>query len=213
MASAPHALLSDHEGWVNLGVAVLFDVQVQHPGDEGPLESGPHPFEHVEAGAGELHPPLEVNDVQGRAQVPVGQRLKVELFGLAPGAHHHVFALVAAHGHALVGHVGHLEHGLVQLLFHLAHLVVQLFDALADLPHLLDEGLTPVTVLHLPDLFGDRVAPGPQGLHLGEQFPPLLVQAQYLINGGCRIQLHQSFLDQIRVFADESQIQHCAVLL
>ncbi len=183
-------------------------MQVQHPGDKSPLEPGPHPLEHVEASTRKLHPPLKVNDVQGRAQVPVGQRLKVELFGLTPGAHHHVFALVAAHRHALVGHVGHLEQGVVQLLFHLAHLVVQPLDALAHFPHLLDEGLASVVVFHLSDLFGDSVAPGFQSFHFGEQPPPLLVQAQYFINGGCGVQLDQGLFDQIRVLADESQIQH-----
>ncbi len=98
----------DHEGRIDLGVAVLLHMQVNHPRDEGPLKLGPQALEDVEAGAGELHPSLEINDPQSRAQLPMGQRLEVELARLALGAHYHVLALVLAHGHLLVGHVGHL---------------------------------------------------------------------------------------------------------
>ena len=47
-------------------------MQVEHEGDEGPLQAGAQPFEHVEAGAGQLYPALEVNDAQRFTQLPVG---------------------------------------------------------------------------------------------------------------------------------------------
>ena len=74
LAGADHALPLDHEGRVDLLIAVLAGVQVEHEGDEGPLQPGAQPLEDVEAGAGELDAALEIDDAQVFAQLPVGGR-------------------------------------------------------------------------------------------------------------------------------------------
>ncbi len=69
----------------------------------GPLEPGAHAPQDVKAGARQLDPALEIQDVEGRAQVPVGDRLEVKGVGFALHAHDHVCAVVGADRHAGMG--------------------------------------------------------------------------------------------------------------
>ena len=75
---APNSVsLLHHERRVFFGVA-LADVQVEHPGDQRPLQARPRPAEHVEARAGDLDALLEIDDAQRRTQVPVRLGLEIE---------------------------------------------------------------------------------------------------------------------------------------
>ena len=85
----------DHEGRVLLGVA-LADVQVEHIGDQRPLEARPGAAEHVEARTGDLDAALEVDDAERRAQVPVRFRLEIEFRQLANRPEDHVLAFILA---------------------------------------------------------------------------------------------------------------------
>ncbi len=173
----------DHVRRVDLGVAVLRRVQVEHPGDQRPLQPRARAFEHVEARAAELDPPLEVDDVQRSPQVPMRQRLEVERSQRPFLAHHHVLALVPTHRHAGMRQVGDAQHGVPEVDLHPAQLLIQAGDLLPDLRHARLERL-PLRALPCPhqlaDLLRAGVALGPQRLHLGQDRPPALVQRQRL---------------------------------
>ena len=71
LAGVPHRLFLHHRRQVHLRVAVLVDVQLQHEGDQRPLQPRARALQHVEAAAGQLHAALEVDDAQRLAQLPV----------------------------------------------------------------------------------------------------------------------------------------------
>ena len=88
-------------------------VLIQHEGDERALETGAGAAEHVEAALGQLHAALEIDDVQGRPQIPMGLRLEAlggEIAGRAPAAHLGIVVLVLAHRRGGVHHIRNGEH-------------------------------------------------------------------------------------------------------
>ena len=78
VARADEALAPHHVRRVDLDVAVLLRVQVEHVRDERALQPRAPALEHVEARARDLHAALEVDDAELRAEVPVRLRLEVE---------------------------------------------------------------------------------------------------------------------------------------
>ena len=109
VAGADQALAPDHIGRVDLDVAVLGRMQIQHIGDERALQARAPALQNVEARAGHLDAALEVDDVVPGPEVPV--RLRLEGVGslLALLAHDSVFGLVLADRHRRVGEVGQLQ--------------------------------------------------------------------------------------------------------
>ena len=73
-----------------LGVAVFLSVQVQHPGDQSTFQLGTRPEHDVEPAAGNLDTPLEVDETQSLAQIPVGQWGEIEGGHVPPLAYQHV---------------------------------------------------------------------------------------------------------------------------
>jgi seryl-tRNA synthetase len=69
-------------------------VEVEHEGDQRPLERRPRPAEHREAAAGDLGGALEVEDLKLGPEVPVGLGLEAEGRRLTPAALEPVGALV-----------------------------------------------------------------------------------------------------------------------
>ena len=107
LPGAGHAVVVDDEGAEDLGVAVLLRVEVQHEVDDGPLHPRREPHVHVEARAGELHAPLEVEDAHLDAEVVVRLRREGEFRLFAPGAHHRVVLFALSFGDRRVEEVGH----------------------------------------------------------------------------------------------------------
>ena len=91
------------------------DVPVEHPLDEGALELGPGAGERVETRPRDALPPLEVEDAEGLADLPVGTRLEVEHGEVGVVAEHDVAALVLAVRDVLRGGVGQPCEDLVDL--------------------------------------------------------------------------------------------------
>ena len=77
-----HGRRLDQRGWSHLAVGV--GVAVQAVLDERPAEGGPHARVHHEHGAGELGPPLHVQDPQLLADLPVGHPLVLAVGVLVP---------------------------------------------------------------------------------------------------------------------------------
>ena len=68
----------DHVGRQDLGVAVLAGVEVEHEVGEGALEACSRAEVDDEAGAGDFGGAVEVEDVEGLAELPVGLGGEVE---------------------------------------------------------------------------------------------------------------------------------------
>ena len=219
LRGANQALTLDYGWGIDLGVTVLLDVQVQHPGDERPLQARPQPAQHVEAGAGELDTALKVHDAQHWPQIPVRQRLKAELSRLSLGAQNDVLTLVLAHRHTFVGQVGHVQLCVVELPFHVTQGHVQGLDPLTELAHFLSDGFefsfqhlslvradlfeAPLEAAHL---FGCGVTLGLQALHLRQQLATFGVQFQDQVNRGVRVQLDHRGFYFVQVLADVNQV-------
>ena len=73
-----------HGRRVDLGVAVLRGVQVEHPRDQRALQPRAPALEHVEARARDLHAALEVDDAERGAELPVRLRREVEACASCP---------------------------------------------------------------------------------------------------------------------------------
>ena len=193
-------------------------VLIQHEGDERALEAGAGTTEHVEAALSQLHATLEIDDVQGRAQIPVGLRLEAlggEIAGRAPAAHLGVVVLVLAHRRGGVHHVRNGEHERVHGGLGLGAGIAQGGKLLVDLAHRLlgGVGFVGLALAHeRADLFRQLVALGLQGLFLGDDLAALHIKGGELLRreGGVAV-LHR-FGDLVEVLAYVLDVQHGAAL-
>ena len=191
---------------------------IQHEGDERALEAGAGTTEHVEAALSQLHATLEIDDVQGRAQIPVGLRLEAlggEIAGRAPAAHLGVVVLVLAHRRGGVHHVRNGEHERVHGGLGLGAGIAQGGKLLVDLAHRLlgGVGFVGLALAHeRADLLRKLVALGLQGLFLGDDLAALHIKGGELLRreGGVAV-LHR-FGDLVEVLAYVLDVQHGAAL-
>ena len=160
-----HDLGLDQRRRVDLYVAAA-GVEVQHPGDEGPLQPRAQPFEHVEAAARQLYAALEIDDVQALTHVPVGLRLEVEARGCALCAQHQVAAFVLALRHGVIRQVGEHQQQVVQASLFVCGLRFQRANLVAHLAHLLARLLESLRRLlaGTSDVAAHFVAPGFEGV-------------------------------------------------
>ena len=191
---------------------MLLDVQIEHPGDQRPLQPRAGALQHVEARAAELDAALEVDDVQLRAEIPVRLRLEVERPRLPFFPDDHVLGVARPDRHAGVRQIRDAQHGVLQVRFHLRQLFIQRLDLIADGRHVrlqrLPLGALPIAH-ELADLLRAAVALGAQHFHAHQDRPPALIQRQRLrhrrILGSQGPHRSQ---DRVPVFADELDIQH-----
>src|SRR5690349_5668718 len=108
LARADHAVAANEERRLDLDVAVLAGVQVEHEVDQGAHEPGSAAHEHGEPRAGELRATREIEDAERFSQLPV--RSAAPRSRLAPRPDDPVRRLVA------VGDFGEREVGDVQQL-------------------------------------------------------------------------------------------------
>src|SRR5207237_1727440 len=72
------AFLAHHRRRINLGVAVLARVKVEHERDERALKARTVTLEDIKARAGDLYAALKIDDAERLAEVRVRARLEVE---------------------------------------------------------------------------------------------------------------------------------------
>ena len=77
LTSAVERSRLDHERSILLGVTLAV-MQVEHVGDDRPLQASPRPRQYIESRAGDLDPTLKIDDAKGGSQFPMDLRLKVE---------------------------------------------------------------------------------------------------------------------------------------
>ena len=137
LSRARHHLAAHHKRRPDFLVAVLLDVQVEHPASQRAQQARTVAFEQRELRSRDLRAPGKIQDVQRRANIPVRLLGKVKLRLLAPDRMDDVFFLCQARRHTAVGHIRNLQHCFRNALLDLSHLAVQALDALAHGAHLL----------------------------------------------------------------------------
>ena len=209
LPGADHRLGVDHEGGQDLGVGVLARVQVEHEIDEGALEAGARAGVDGEPRPGDLRGPLEVEDPEAGSDLPVRQRLEVELPWLAPAAHLDVVLRGFPPRHALVRDVRDGQEPLLEGRIDRGHLRVELLDPIAEPPHLVDERRGVLLVLlEGGDLLGSLVAPGLQRLDLAQHLAARFVEAVEFVEADLRAAVAERALEEIEMVADPRRVEH-----
>ena len=154
-------------------------MHVQHEADERPLKLRAHAFVDGKALAGNLRRPLEVDDVQALAYLPVGLRGERELPRLADDADDYVVVLVLADRRRGARDVGDVELYLLDFDLDLTDAVINLLYLVRYLAHLLDLGRGVLfLLLEAGHLMSDLVSLLLEAVALDEALPPLLIHLQ-----------------------------------
>ena len=127
---------SDEIGDVDLPVAVLAGMHVEHELDQRAVQPCEPPVQGDEPAPGELRRQLEVDAAEGDTQVGVVLRLEVETRRLADPAFLAVVVFAPAFRHAGVGEVGDLQGDALQLRLKLRQPALRGFQRVAEPGHL-----------------------------------------------------------------------------
>ena len=202
VAGLVQVLLTDDGGEVELGIAVLADVEVEHEGDEGALQAGAFALEDVEAGACELDAAFEVDDVERLAQVPVRPGVEVELAQGADVLSHDIAALVGADWNVGSRDVRDFEHEGVELFFDCVQVLVEDVYGVAERLALRLQALA-LLGRGLAHLAADGVALGLEVVGLLDVLAAPFVKLEDAVDGRGAITVDDRFLDDLRMFTDE----------
>ncbi len=119
---------------VDLRIAVMLRVRVDHELSQRTMQPRNLAAQHREARARELRAGLEV-EPERRADIDVILHLEFELARRAPAAHFHVFGFVLAHRHAFVRQVRHAEQQVRQTLLDIVEPGRRRLHLVADTTH------------------------------------------------------------------------------
>ncbi len=217
LSGAETRRLVDDVGRLHLGVSGLACL-VEEERLEGALEACHLADVDGEAGAGDFHAEVEVDEVKLLQQVPVAEHLILRIGHVCQVfLDDHVAAGVLALGHVVVGDVGYVE----QLVGHvgrgLVHDFLQGLVGGLELGHLgLDlVGLVFLALLHEgSDLLGELVLLGLVAVEFLLALTAQLVVFQYFLNGLSRsfeVLLLQTLDDPFSFLTDEFKCKHSAV--
>ncbi len=172
----------DHEGRQHLGVAMVRGVQVEHEGDQSPLEPRRGSPVDGETRPGDLGGALEIEDAQRRSEVPVGLGLEGKPPRLADLPLDPVRGLVPSARHRLVRQVGEAKLDRGERRLELPQPALEPVDARLELAHRrhLRAGVAAFG-LDGSDRLGGLVAPALELLDLGDSGAALGVEAQPLL--------------------------------
>ncbi len=196
----------DHEGREDFGVSVLAGVEIEHEVGEGALEARSGAVVDDETGAGDFSGPVEVEDVEVFAEIPVRFRGEVEGGLSAPGFLLAVGMFVGADGNGVLGEVWDgLEDGLEAFVccggpgFEFIHLRFK-SPGLLGLSGGIGSGFA-----EAGDLFGELIALGLEGFDLGDGFAALAIDRGEVSedDGGVHAPGAQFFLYNGQVGPDE----------
>ncbi len=208
-----HALAVDQEGRKNLPVAMFGSVKVQHEIQQSPFQPGPQALIKSEPGSRDFCSPVEVQNIQRLANLPMRFGGEGEVRKLSPFAELRIVPLTLPDDDTLVGNVGNRQHKVLQGFLFFSQPGFQLFDPVRDLFHAGD--LFPriqLILFFLRDHFGNLVPLGPKGLGLLQDFPPLRIQP------GKKAPVHglapspYFFFYLLEMFACVFQFQHKTIL-
>ena len=198
---------------LHLGVAVLARVQREHEVDQRPRHPGARAHQEREPRTGRLHRALEIDDAEGRPEVPVRLGLEVERPGLAHPAHLDVVRRAGADRHLRRRQVGDGQQQRAARLLDRLDFRLQFLDPLAAFavgrehrarvaPFLLGpRDLLPRPVLLLLEALGLRDDGAAARLDRGELLE---------IAVGVEAPIAQAGSNQFGIVADEVGIEHGA---
>ncbi|GBD19307.1 hypothetical protein HRbin27_01813 [bacterium HR27] len=187
---------------------MLVDVEVDHPGDERPLEPGEVATQDVEAAAGNLHTAREVDESQFLGDFPVRLDRKIERARLTPMAHDDVAALVGADRNIRIGQIGNLKQQCLEPLLDRSEFPVELLDTVAELAHGGDSCLSVGARWHLADPLRFGIALRLELFDLGDQLASPFVELEDLVDRCFGIEFAQGFTHEVRLFANQPQVEH-----
>ena len=129
----------DQEGRQHLEIAMLPGMNIQHEAGQRPLQPGAQAPVDGKARTRDLGRPLEVENAQALAQLPMRLGRKIESRRLAPAQHLHVIRFALSRGHAVLGQVGDSHQKRAHGFFRLGRASLQLFRLLLQLPGLIHD--------------------------------------------------------------------------
>lgn len=191
-------------------VAVPARLEVEHEADEGALKAGALAGVDGEAGSADFGGAFEIDEAFFFGDFPVGFEV-VAGWLFAPGADDDVFGFVFAIGDGGVGEVGELEFDLVKAVFELFGLGFEVFDGLFEVGGLGfgGFGLFSFALAHeLADGLADAIAFGLFLFEFDEDFAPMLVDGEELVERGFDAFAAGRGEHRFGVFADEFSVEH-----
>ena len=217
LACAVARCLVHHIGRLNLQVAGLGGA-VEEELDEGALELGAFADVDGEAGAGDFHAQVKVDDVVFLAEVPVGHGVGGEVGHRTARLLDHIVGGAGAGGHALVGDVGHAEQDVANLCLTAAYLVGKSLLLGFERGHegLDFLGLFLLTGLHqLADFGGMTVELGGGIVALQLSLTALFVEGKHLIYSIFAVKTldSQTLYDELGVLFYLLKCKHCCFLV
>ncbi len=201
----------DHERRLDLAVAVLARVQVEHEVDQGAREPRAGAAQHRESRGRDFRGPLEVENAERFAQIPVRQRLEVERARLTVPANLDVVGRGPADRHARVRQVRQPEQRTAALILDRGELVVEHLDLLrAFAVGVAHRGRVEPLARRTRDLVARRVLLTLEAFDLGNDPAPRRLERREVLERPVRIDptIAQTCTDEFGVFAHEDRVEH-----
>ena len=187
---------------------MLLDVQVEHPGDERPLQPRAQPLEHVHPRAGDLYAALEVDDAEVDTGLPVRFHRELAFPNFADGPHYDILAIVLADRHLRHWHVRDLEHQVVELPINVRDLRIHHRDRVADLLHLSDKAVALVRILRFRNRLRALIASRLELIDLGDEAASLRIELNDPVDRRGGIEQIERMLHLVWPFADDADVDH-----
>ena len=208
VAGAGHGGAIDHEGGLHFQ-ETRGAVFVEEPGDQGAFQPGAPTGVHGEARPGDLGSALEVEQLEGFADLQMVLGPRGGVLDFAPGGGDHVLFAGAARRHRFVRQVGEAHEDVLELLlgggqlrFGFGLLVSAGLDRRDRLGSVLP------FALELADFGGGGVLGGLGGFHHLDQAPTGFVKLREAVHGRIQAAAPPGGLEEFGIVADETRVDH-----
>ena len=216
VAGAQQGGAVDEERRLDLAIPMLARVQIEHEVDQRPREPRAGAAQHRKPRAGDARGPLEVDDAERGAQIPVRLRREVERPRLADTPHLDVVGRARACRHAFVREIGQHEQRLIALVLDGVEPNIQLLDLLRAAPvGLLNRQGVETSPLRLRNLVARRVLQALESLDFRNQTPPHGLERRDVLERFVEIETApaQTGPDFGDVIANQRRIEHGRFIL
>ena len=218
LAGAAQRVPVDDVGYVDLAIAMLAGMQIQHELDQGPVQPSQRPVHDIESRAGNLTRGFEVHLPEAFPEGDMVEDREVEAARIAPARHLHVVRFRCPIGHIRRRDVWHSQQQLVDVCLGGPGFGGQRIDLAGNtFQRLIDLGLGPVHAHALPhqhaDLLRCRLALRQQVLGLDVRLSAARIQCLEVRHIEVETALAQGLCHSLRVLPDGLDVQHCLFLL
>ena len=206
-----HAFAAHEIGRGDLGITVMFGVEIEQVVDQRALEPGALPAKNDKAAAGNFRGRLEINQTKLRADIPMRLRFEIKLRRLADDSFDAIIGRAGTDRDRLVDDVGNAQEKIILLGFDRGEFLVQPADLFAQLFRL-GGFLRHVFTLRLEcaNFLAGAIPFVLQRLAFLQALAALLVQKQELADGLFvpRISKGEPFPVIVGIFANLADVQH-----